>query len=498
MKKLFLLPLIFAVSCTENYTQIVEINEDQTYQTIDGFGASDAWTLQNSTQWAESTVNQAAEWLFSKENGIGLNIWRFNLGAGSCYQGDDAQINPFTRTECFLMPDGTWDFSKQKAQVDFMKRAQKYGVNTFIAFLNSPPVYFTQNGLATNTGRDGSFNLKADCYTKYADYIAKSIKGLKENHGININYVCPVNEPDGHWNWYGPKQEGSPATNAEIAKITRVLDSVFTAENIDTKILVNESSDYRAMVSTHQTDVDRGFAIQTLFGADSADNVLNLSHVDKLIAGHGYWTNTPLDFLRTMRENLRDTLQKFGVRFWMTEQCIMSNDEEIGGGGGYDTTMKTALYVARCIHHDLVYANACSWQWWRAIGEDYKDGLLEDFGQETAETGKLSDSRLLWSLGNYSRFIQQGAVRISAGLSTPEDPTGLMISSYKNPDGSIVSVVINYSDKEEILKFPNNISEVYVTNDTQGCKLKPVETKGKCATVPSKSVVTVILQMPQR
>lgn len=57
----------------------------------------------------------------------------------------------------------------------------------------------------------------------------------------------------------------------------------------------------------------------------------------------------------------------------------MGNDEEIGGGNGYDRTMKTALYVARIIHHDIVYARAESWQWWRAIGGDYKDGLIHEY-----------------------------------------------------------------------------------------------------------------------
>ena len=41
--------------------------------------------------------------------------------------------------------------------------------------------------------------------------------------------------------------------------------------------------------------------------------------------------------------------------------------------------MKTALYVARIIHHDIVYAGAKSWQWWRAIGGDYKDGLIREY-----------------------------------------------------------------------------------------------------------------------
>lgn len=494
MKRYLLISLLLA-GCAVDNSPSISIDSSKTYQTIDGFGASDAWTIQFSDKWPAETVERAADLLFSQDKGIGLSIWRFNLGAGSTYQGDDAQIQPMTRTECFLMPDGSWDFDKQKAQVDFMKMAKERGVNTFIAFLNSPPVYFTQNGLATNTGRGGDFNLKPECYGKFADYMAKSAKGLAENHGIDIDYICPVNEPDGHWNWQGPKQEGSPATNAEIAHITRELDEALTRENLGTKILVNESSDYRAMVSTHQTDADRGFAIQTLFNADSASNVVGLKHVEKLIAGHGYWTNTPLDFLRTMRENLNDTLTKFGVKFWMTEQCIMGNDEEIGGGQHFDTTMKTALYVARCIHHDLVFANASSWQWWRAIGEDYRDGLLEDFGEETIETGKLVDSRLLWCMGNYSRFVRPGAVRVGVSvdsLDSATDSTSIMASAYRNIDGSIVCVIINYSDTDHEYSIDGiKPKTMYVTSDESGFKLKPIELSGKKITIPARSMVTV-------
>lgn len=85
----------------------------------------------------------------------------------------------------------------------------------------------------------------------------------------------------------------------------------------------------------------------------------------------------------------------------------MSNDEEIGGGHGFDRTMKTALYVARLIHHDLVYANVRSWQWWRAVGGDYKDGLLHQYKDAATGNDTIVDSKLLWALGNYSRFIRQ-------------------------------------------------------------------------------------------
>lgn len=74
-------------------------------QTVHHFGASDAWSMQFTGLWPEKQQEQIADWLFSTANdangqpkGIGLSVWRFNLGAGSAEQGDSAQIQPGTRT----------------------------------------------------------------------------------------------------------------------------------------------------------------------------------------------------------------------------------------------------------------------------------------------------------------------------------------------------------------------------------------------------------------
>ena len=100
------------------------------------------------------------------------------------------------------------------------------------------------------------------------------------------------------------------------------------------------------MFGTHMTGPDRGYLIQSFFCPDSAETYVgNLRHVPALIAGHSYWTNTPVEAMKRYREELNDTLNKYGTGFWQSEVCIMGNDEEIGGGHGYDRTMKTALYV---------------------------------------------------------------------------------------------------------------------------------------------------------
>lgn len=494
-----------------------QLETAQPKQTMDYFSASDAWSMQFIGLWPQEKQNQVADWLFSTENdkngqpkGIGLSLWRFNVGAGSAEQGDASQIGSrWTRAECFLNADGTYDWNKQQGQRNFLKLAKERGVNKFLAFLNSPPVYYTQNGLATNTGRGGTANLKPDCYEKYARFLADVVQGVEKKDGIKFNFVCPFNEPDGHWNWLGPKQEGCPATNREIARTVRLLSKEFVNRKMDTQILVNESSDYRCMFRTHQTDWQRGYQIQSFFSPDSIETYLgDTPNVPRLMLGHSYWTNTPLSDLHDIRCQLRDTLDKYKVDFWQTETCIMANDEEIGGGGGFDRTMKTALYVARIIHHDIAFAGAKSWQWWRSIGGDYKDGLIREYTNDDFTDGRVEDSKLMWALGNYSRFIRPGAVRFSvtaldeAGRLVPNgdtDQKGLMCSAYKNVDGAYVMVIINYANEDKA--FSINKSgigaaqwKIYRTSDKEGENLLPVGVvkSGKNVTLPARSIVTLV------
>jgi len=484
------------------------IQVDQPRQTICHFGASDAWSMQFIGLWEDETEqNKIADWLFSTENdtqgkplGIGLSVWRFNLGAGSAEQGRESQIQPGTRTECFLTKDGTYNWNKQAGQRKFLRMAKQRGVPHFLAFLNSAPVYFTQNGLATNTGRGGTFNLREDCYDDFARFIATSLKGIENHDGIHFDYICPVNEPDGHWNWQGPKQEGSPATNREIARLVQETSKEFKKQHVNTQILVNESSDIRCLLGIYKTNWERGNHIRTFFSKDSTMTYLgNTRNVPRLLLGHSYWTNTPIPYMREIREQLRDSLAHYGLKFWQTELCIMNNDEEIGGGGGYDFTMKTALYVARVIHHDLVFANAESWSWWRAVGEDYKDGLIRVYTKDHMKSGYAVDSRLMWALGNYSRFIRPGAVRYEVSSTTDFDPYGVMCSAYRNKNGQWVAVAINYSNQQKefslhLIKESGCRWQMYRTSDISGETLKPVGIISNSTQLPPRSITTFVAQ----
>lgn len=525
MKKYVFIILVLGIHClkiSDVKAQTVvhyRIETSRPQQIMEHFGASDAWSIQYVGLWPQEKRERIADWLFSTDNdlngcpkGIGLSLWRFNLGAGSTEQVEASYINsPWNRTECFLQADGTYDWNKQKGQRIFLQLAKERNVNHFFAFLNSSPVYYTQNGLANNAGRGGTLNLKPECYEEFTDFVATVMQEMQIREGIHFNYLSLFNEPDGNWNWTDPKQEGAPATNVEVAKVVRLMARKLLNRGLDTQILVNESSDYRCMFSNQKTDWQRGKQIQSFFSPDSVATYLgDMPNVRRLMTGHSYWTNTPLQNLRDYRCQLRDTLRKYEVGFWQSEVCIMGNDTEIGRGKGFDCSMKTALYVARVIHHDIVYANAKSWQWWRvvAIG-DYKDGLIRVYPDSTFLNGRVEDSKLLWALGNYSRFVRPGAIRLSVSAydklgnlisEGDTEQTGLMCTAYRNINASLAMVIINYGESDRILTLDEDQSvmhkwQQYRTSVQEGENLKPVGVVSGKTTIPARSIVTLVSLM---
>jgi O-glycosyl hydrolase len=200
----------------------LNINANQLYQEFYGFGASDAWSCQFvGKNWPLEKREQIADWLFSKEldedknpKGIGLDIWRFNIGAGSASQGVGSGIqDEWRRAESFLTQAGEFEPAGQLGQRWFLKAAKERGVDQFIAFSNSPPVNFTKNGKAYSSN-SSSYNLKTEFYKEFASFLADVVQYLAAEDEIDVDYLSPFNEPQ--WDWTSGGQEGSPAQNEEI------------------------------------------------------------------------------------------------------------------------------------------------------------------------------------------------------------------------------------------------------------------------------------------
>nr|WP_255651148.1 glycoside hydrolase [Cesiribacter sp. SM1] len=481
-------------------TVTIRLNPAETYQTIDNFGASDAWACQFVGNWPDDKRNAIADLLFStdttaegKPKGIGLSLWRFNIGAGSAQQGSNSGIgDEWRRAESFLQQDGTYDWQRQQGQQWFMQAARQRGVQKFLAFPNSPPVWLNKNGKAFATA--GKSNLAPDRYQAYAAYLLTVLKGLKDK-GIDIQYLSPVNEPQ--WDWSDGGQEGTPFTNEEIFGIVKELNEQLEQESIDTKIDVAEAGKINYLYATEDRP-GRGNQVYDFFNPASPLYIGGFSRVGNVISAHSYFTTSPFPEAVEKRNQLAAAVAAVpNLEYWMSEYCILGDNEGEIKGEGRNLGIDPAIYLARVIHNDLVVANATAWHWWLGVSPyNYKDGLVYVDKEKT--NGNYYESKLLWALGNYSRFIRPGAVRIAAQSSDLSvDDSSLLFSAYTHPqDNQIISVIINsgiaaVGVKLEFAGIQVENLRFYQTSESDALTAG----RGRAEdmfTIPPRSIITVV------
>lgn len=484
-------------------------------QTIDNFGASGAWFSEGiGKYWAPEKKERMAELLFSKgfdasgnPLGIGLSAWRFNIGGGTAEQGDSSGIsNPVKRVECFLSPNGTYDWTKQQGYIWFTKKAADYGVKDLIAFVNTPPVQFTKNGLGFRTEKDFITNLADDKYEAYANFLTTVIDHFNKE-GLHFKYISPVNEPQWDWsNKFGQmNQEGTPFHNANIYKVAKELDAAFRAKKLSTKILLPEAAELKAL---YEGNNHASKQIQHFFAADSKLYVGNLKNLHRVINGHSYFTDLGDTTIIGVRKNVKDTAAKYKVPFWQSEYCMLGNGYK-EGVRGRTPAIDCALFLAKMIHHDLTIAHASAWHFWNSFEPgssefDTRYYLFALKNNALNTEGDFTVTKNLWALGHFSRFIRPGMHRIAIsrndGLNELQAAQDLMLSAFANKD-TIVITVINYThtSKEIDLNIPGlkkfKSVRQYVTSADAGENMKPcpLQWPGKISLKP-RLLVTVVLE----
>lgn len=496
-------------------TQEINIDVENQYQEIDGFGASGAWSFDKiGSEWSEANKKKVADLLFSKEEGIGLSMWRFNIGAGS-EETDKAIItDPWRRTESFKSGENnSYNWSKQAGQQWFLEAAKERGVEEFIAFVNSPPVWMTKNGHAQPDPSVGSTNLKEDSIDDFAVFLADVLEYF-EQENIPFQYISPINEPTWSWDYAG--QEGNRYNIEDIKKVIVALHKELEKRGLETEIDATEAVEYTSLLDDEMyakfTGSDRVYNsgnangsypgkyreyIKELLGDPVIKEI-----VGNKISAHAYWSDhySGEDRLVPLRKYVSDNLNQYGedVKFWMSEYCILGSN-----GPGRDLTMKTALDVARLIHFDMVETQASAWQWWLALSRyDYKDGLIYTDYTNPGDEETIIESKLLWALGNYSRFVRPGAIRVD--LQGANNQEGLMGSAYYHEgDKQLAVVMINYSDKEmpvhiNVDNLPGKKQSVqfkpYITSENYDLEEKNLIPANKAVNIPPRSIVTLVAE----
>lgn len=489
----------------------ITVDVNQQVQTIHGFGASDAWSIQFVGQWPLSKRQAIADLLFetsldgsNNPIGAGLSAWRFNLGAGSSRQSNISDV--WRRADTFLNTTFTgYDWTRLPGQRWFLQAAANRGVENFTAFVNSPPINMTKNGKAFCDSSSGSTNLASGYDDDFALYLATILEHFSTVEGIDFDYVSPLNEPQ--WAWEGG-QEGCRYSISDIAWVVEALYTEIQNEGLLTEIAIPDSG---TMEDVYQYEWWNYNYLWSFFNASSPDYVGD--KVAPIVTSHSYFTCWPEDDrLVGYRELLQSAVSGYpGLEYAATEYCILIPNESWvplqhrGYGNGRDLGIDPALWIARVIHHDLTIANSTSWDWWLGVSPyNYKDGLV--YCDKNNSDGNYYESKMLWAMGNFSRFIRPGMKRIDITRSdgaTPDDMVeDLMVSSYYHEPNSIIATVfVNWDDQTKLveinyLNLPTdktiNYIIPYVTSSSVDLTAYNKLSADDTIEIPSRSVVTIV------
>ena len=157
-----------------------------------------------------------------------------------------------------------------------------------------------------------------------------------------------------------------------------------------------------------------------------------------------------------------------GKEYWETEV-----DTGTGSGDSSGDGIASALKMATTIHNDLTKANLNAWHLWWLYNASGNGGCLYD-------TTNNVWSKRLWVLGNYSRFVRPGFVRVNTSGTVP---SGAYVSAYQNPaDGTVAVVAINTNSSTTPLSL-------YISGVVP-CSITPWVTSA-ADSLASKSAITV-------
>ncbi|GKX29976.1 hypothetical protein SH1V18_24560 [Vallitalea longa] len=317
-----------------------------------------------------------------------------------------------------LSEDGTWNFSSDEAQAWAMKEAKKRGVDKLIGTVWSPPAWMKTN----NSIIGGS--LKEECFQQYADFLAGYIKGYKELHDLDMYAVSIANEPV-----FPAKWQSCCWKSSEIRDFLKNnLKPSFERENITSKVIAAEDSNWSDFLVRKALDDTDACSRLDIVGAHQYQGIIR-----------------PLS-----------RAKEKGKRVWMTE---LSDPQK-----SFLTDMNDGLFWANVIHKFLAKADVNAFLYWLGVyNADKGEGLI----RIDLENGTYETSKKLYVLGNYSRFIKPGYVRI--GIT--ENPiSDVKLSAYKDEEtGDFTIVAINESDTNHVINI--TLSEFnagkitpYVTN----------------------------------
>lgn len=453
----------------------ISLDINKKYQMYDGIGASGAWWAQLVGGWEHIDTasgvpvrDKIAELLYNKEKGIGMNIYRYNIGAGSVHSGKGEYCQPLRATECFEISKGRYDWSRDKNAVYMMKKAVENGADEVIFFVNSPIERLTKNGLAHNKKHQLFHeNISKKNYKEFAEYCLDVTEHFV-NDGVPVRYLSPVNEPI--WVWNGG-QEGCFYRPKSVRRVFEVfVQELEKRQSLKSlKLSGAESGDLRWFNKSYTRQLLKNKNVRR--------------HLDAVDV-HSYCLPIPIPIKIPFINDRLAFVKRF--RRWMDKRypdVPVKMSEWTHMQGGRDYGMDSAIVTATVMYEDFTLLGATSWQHWIAVSEvDYCDGLIYiNIPEKTFEITKR-----YYVTGNYTRYLSPGARRIFADA----DDGDVLVTAFSQGD-EVVMILVNKSSSQKSAELPFCRKYMASVTDEKN-NLKETEAEGNSIELTSRSVTTVV------
>jgi glucosylceramidase len=386
--------------------ELLEVYPEFRYQSILGIGgAFTESAAYNFSLVSPENQQKIITAFFDKTEGIALNFCRTHIG--SC----DFSIEQYGYVEDNDVDLKTFSIDRERKYViPFVKAALAKNPDLLLfASPWSPPAFMKDTKTLIKGGK-----LLPEYYKTWAKYFSLYLKEFQKE-GINFFAVSVQNEPKAIQTWescfYTGTEEGIFATN--------YLRPTLNEEGFaDTKIIVWDHNKERVMERSREIFAVEG-AKDAIWGIGF--HWYSGEHFDNLRMAHEIFPDKPLI---------------------STEFCLgdlVSPDNKWGDVEAYANEMIGNFnnFTSASVEWNLILD---------LQGGPYHDrtGGIKAPVYVNAETKELIINNLYYAVGHFSKFVQRDAVRVGTSSYNGD----LKMTAFQNPDGTVVVVVLNKSDKD--------------------------------------------------
>jgi len=382
--------------CSGSSTDL-EISAQAVGNTFEGWGTSLAWFANVVGKGSTERKERMADLLFDEQQGLGLNIVRYNIGGG-----ENPNI-PVTLEPRACIPGlytsthqvNSLSLEQDSGQLWFLHAAVKRGVDKFEVFSNSPPYFMTKSGSVTGANCSQENNLREDQVDIFTEYLCKSTQLLEDSCSLKCTSIEPFNEPISSWWKFGGRQEGCyfdcPLQEKTINSLyERISKSELSCCGI-------------AAPDTYSTEEAR-----TLVNSYSMQTLSQLARINT----HTYSAKE--------RKKLSEVCVQKGKELWVSE---------------YGDNDNSGITLAHTIIADLKELNPSAWIYWQAIEDSSAPswGFLVCHLNQPNRDDSFSIEKKYYIMSQFTKFIRPGFQQLHIDDSTTV--------GFRSPDESLLVLV---------------------------------------------------------